>query len=224
MNTYKILGLLLTYPEQVLLDNSHYMFDILKKEKILSTKNIKKLEDFFSYQQSTPLIEQQEYYIDTFDKGRAHCLHIFEHIHGESRDRGQAMINLNETYATKSLYIKNGELPDYLPLFMEFLSRCKKKEARDLLGEAIQVIGFIGNNLRQKKSVYSIIFKCIENLSVIKVDMNLFSKTDEGLSDEQNLEQLDKQWEEKPAFGTNAADCNMCNKEFITSNKSIIHS
>ena len=150
MKTFKLLGLLLTYPQGELYDAADELVAVLKEEAVLPEKSIKRVEQFLNDQAAQDLLDVQEDYVETFDRGRAHCLHLFEHIHGESRDRGQAMVDLAETYATKELYINNNELPDYLPLFMEYLSRCEFAEASGLLGEAIDVIAMIGTKLKKR--------------------------------------------------------------------------
>ena len=168
-------------------------------------------------QKEKDLIAAQEDYVETFDRGRSHCLNLFEHIHGESRDRGQAMINLSETYLTKGLHIDSGELPDYLPLFMEYLSLCDPKDAIELLGEAIDVIALIGTKLKKNKSPYAGIFECIEVLSVTKADSKKIKNAiRESRKDPETLEELDEQWKEADAFTGDPfvdveTDCNKCN-------------
>ncbi len=162
MKTFKLLGLLLTYPEGTVYSASDELLQTLRSEALLPEKFIKKVEIFLTAQKNQDLMAAQEDYVETFDRGRAHCLHLFEHIHGESRDRGQAMVDLSETYATKDLHIDSSELPDYLPLFMEYLSRCDSRDAAELLGEAIDVIAVIGAKLKKRKSPYADIFTCIE--------------------------------------------------------------
>ncbi|MCP4923059.1 MAG: nitrate reductase molybdenum cofactor assembly chaperone [bacterium] len=212
MNTFKILGLLLTYPEGTLYGVSDELVDTLKSEDIFPKKFIKRIEELLKVQKSKDLMDVQEEYVETFDRGRAHCLHLFEHIHGESRDRGQAMVDLSETYATKGLYINSGELPDYLPLFLEYLSRCPFVEASQLLGEAVDVISMIGTKLKKRKSPYLAVFSAIEALSAIKVNK---AKVEEALEkspkDPETLEELDEEWKEAEAFsGKPSADCNTC--------------
>ena len=168
MKTFKALGLLLTYPEGSLYKASADIAALLRQESILPEKHIKHIEAFLTHQQQKDLLEAQEDYVETFDRGRAHCLHLFEHIHGESRDRGQAMVDLSDTYASKGLYINNNELPDYLPLFMEYLSRCPFDEARALLGDAVDIIAMIGTKLKKRQSPYSVIITAIVALSASK--------------------------------------------------------
>jgi len=217
MKTFKLLGLLLTYPEGTVYSESNELLQTLRSEALLPEKFIKKVETFLTTQKAQNLMTVQEDYVETFDRGRAHCLHLFEHIHGESRDRGQAMIDLSETYAAKDLYIDNNELPDYLPLFMEYLSRCEFQDATKLLGEAIDVISTIGAKLKKHKSPYADIFTSIEILSAVKADAEkIKTALREAHKDPETLEELDKQWKEAEAFTGDpltdvAADSNTCN-------------
>ena len=217
MKTFKLLGLLLTYPEGTVYSESNELLQTLRSEALLPEKIIKKVETFLTAQKAQDLMAVQEDYVETFDRGRAHCLHLFEHIHGESRDRGQAMVDLSETYAAKGLHIDSSELPDYLPLFMEYLSRCELQDATELLGEAIDVIAVIGAKLKKRKSPYADIFTSIEALSVVKADTEkIKTALREAHKDPETLEELDKQWKEAEAFTGNplsdvAADSNTCN-------------
>ena len=220
MKTFKILGLLLTYPEGTVYSASNELLQQLRYEAILPEKQIKKIEQFLSLQKSSSLIECQEDYVKTFDQGRAHCLHLFEHIHGESRERGQAMVDLVDTYAARGLQINNGELPDYLPLFLEYLSYCPAKDAGHLLGEAIDVISIIDIKLKKCNSPYAVIFSSIVALSSIKPDkLKVSAALENACKDPETLEELDEQWKEAAAFsGDPVADCNSCNIPVKTQN------
>ena len=206
-----------TSPEGTVYSESNELLQTLRSEALLPEKIIKKVETFLTAQKVQDLMAVQEDYVETFDRGRAHCLHLFEHIHGESRDRGQAMVDLSETYAAKGLHIDSSELPDYLPLFMEYLSRCELQDATELLGEAIDVIAVIGAKLKKRKSPYADIFTSIEALSVVKADTEkIKTALREAHKDPETLEELDKQWKEAEAFTGNplsdvAADSNTCN-------------
>ncbi len=217
MKTFKLLGLLLTYPEGSLYEASDELLSLLREEAVLSEKSIKSIEQFLTTQKSKDLMDVQEDYVEIFDRGRAHCLHLFEHIHGESRDRGQAMVDLSDAYASKGLYINNNELPDYLPLFMEYLSRCSFEEASGLLGEAIDVIAVIGKKLEKRKSPYAVVFDAITALSAIKPDqVKIKEALESAPKDPETLEELDEEWKEAEAFSGDplqdvAADCGSCN-------------
>lgn len=217
MKSFKLLGLLLTYPEGTVYNASDDIITILRAEALLNEKTIKKVEKFLTTQKAKDLLDVQEDYVETFDRGRAHCLHLFEHIHGESRDRGQAMIDLIETYASKDLHMNSTELPDYLPLFMEYLSRCDITEASELLGEAIDVIAMIGAKLKKCKSPYATVFEAIEVLSAVKPDkVKIEEAIQNAPKDPETLEELDEEWQETEAFTGDPlqdamVDCNSCN-------------
>lgn len=213
MKTFKILGLLLTYPSAEKIKHFDEMKKALEAEKILPTRNLKLVSEFMDKQKSTDLLELQEEYVETFDRSRSNCLNLFEHVHGESRDRGQAMVDLAEMYHNKGLYIDSKELPDFLPVFLEYLSLCKIEESKELLNDTAHIIAVIGAKLKANKNDYHIIFDAIEKLSTIKIDQTIIDNALIQLAAEDNsLDALDKEWEEAAAFTGNAVeDCKTCN-------------
>ncbi|MEE3623970.1 nitrate reductase molybdenum cofactor assembly chaperone [Nitrospirillum sp. BR 11752] len=104
------------------------------------------------------LYDLQESYVDLFDRSRRLSLHLFEHVHGESRDRGQAMVDLAAHYEGAGLSLAVNELPDYLPLFLEFLSTRPEAEARALLGETAAILATLEERLAQRGSLYAPLF------------------------------------------------------------------
>ena len=209
MKTFKILGLLLSYPKQELIDNIADIKTVLKQEAFLPKRSMKKVLAFCDYLKGTDLYELQEDYVDLFDRGRAHCLHMFEHIHGESRDRGQAMVNLIESYADRGYYMTEGELPDYLPLFLEFLSSCPAEEAVDFIGDPINVIATIGVRLKKRDSLYYVLFNAIEQLAKVKPDAAVIAEAKAEEIKEQTNDELDEEWAEAEAFD-NSVDTDAC--------------
>lgn len=116
------------------------------------------------------LIELQQNYVMTFDRNPSHSLHLFEHIHGESRDRGQAMVDLMEEYKKHGLEMTGNDLPDYVPLFLEFLSQQTEDEAARLLSDAVHVIAHIGRKLAANGSAYACLFAAVEALSPVAAE------------------------------------------------------
>jgi len=213
MKTFKILGLLLTYPNKETISHYDELRTTLEAEKLLSDKQIKAISVFIDRHKHSDLLDLQEEYVSLFDRSRSYCLQLFEHVHGESRDRGQAMVDLAEMYAEKNLEINKAELPDYLPLFLEYLSLCTFAEAKDLLDDMVHIVATIGAKLKKNGSDYHIIFDSIEALADIKVDSKIIDAALADLEKEDNsLEALDKEWEEAEAFdGKNPQDdCNSC--------------
>jgi len=211
MKTFKLLGLLLTYPKDQLQAVVGSFAGVFVEEGVLTKRQIKSLQPLMDDYANNDLIELQEEYVNTFDRSRNHSLYLFEHIHGESRDRGAAMVDMKEMYATKGLFINSNELPDYLPVFMEYLSNCEIEEALEILADGIDVIATIGAHLKKSGSVYAAVFKVIENLPDIKVDkVKVTLALINAPKDPETFDELDKEWEESPAFGGDEDDCSSC--------------
>lgn len=173
MKTLKVLAVLLSYPDIKVYKNIDDLTEVLKQESLLSKKTLKELLSFIEDYKNKDFLELQERFVATFDRSRAHCLNLFEHIHGESRDRGQAMVDLIDMYAKKNLFLDKKELPDYLPLFLEYLSLCDTEEVIASLGDTIDIIALISGHLKKNKSPYRAIFLALEELSSIKAKINL---------------------------------------------------
>ncbi|MBI1942135.1 MAG: nitrate reductase molybdenum cofactor assembly chaperone [Betaproteobacteria bacterium] len=109
----------------------------------------------------TDLPKSQERYVELFDRSRALSLHLFEHVHGESRDRGQAMVDLAQTYASRGVQVAEGELPDYLPAFLEFASLLSPQEAKHLLNETEDILRTLGDRLAERGSRYAAVFAAL---------------------------------------------------------------
>lgn len=165
MNAFKLLSVLLMYPSA---DLQHAIpQEIIPMISELHPSWRKKLADLLNDLAHHDLISVQENYVATFDRNPSHSLHLFEHLHGENRDRGSAMVNLLHEYQKQGFEPQGYELPDYLPLFLEFLSLQDQKTARNLLGEAIHVIHYIGQQLKKSQSSYAVVFELITSLSPV---------------------------------------------------------
>lgn len=163
MSLYRLLSALLCYPEQDLLDA------LTEVEAALAAhpEAEEALQPLISHLASQDLIALQETYVATFDRNRAHSLHLFEHVHGESRDRGQAMVDLLETYRQHGFEPMVSELPDHVPLFLEFLGVIDPAVAQDLLDDAIHVLAAIGSRLARNESPYASVFVVLRGLSQV---------------------------------------------------------
>ena len=164
MNKFKLLTVLLAYPSAELQQAVAEDFVPLLKDLPEWESNLSPLMQYLS---NTDLIDIQEYYVHTFDRTPTHSLHLFEHLHGENRDRGDAMLNLLHEYQKSGFEPTGFELPDYLPLFLEFLSMQSEQHAAELLGEAVHVIGYISQKLAANQSNYAPVFELIVSLSPI---------------------------------------------------------
>ena len=210
MRSLRVLSRLLTYPKAETQSHMDELKQVLMDDGFLKIKTLKKLTAFMDEFAGMDLMDAQETYVELFDRGRAHCLHLFEHVHGESRFRGQAMIDLAGRYAEKGLEIGVGELPDYLPVFLEFISICEPEEGLETLAQAAPVIATIGEKLKRQKSGYASVFKAIAELSGAKLNQKEIEKAaDAALPHIQTLDEMDEEWKEPDAFG-GAADCGTC--------------
>jgi nitrate reductase delta subunit len=167
MKTFKVISLLLCYPESDWLAALPELQVALASEASFNREANAKMTPLFAQLRETKLIELQENYVATFDRNPSHSLHLFEHIHGESRDRGSAMIDLLEEYWKRDFDASSSELPDYVPLFLEFLSLLPAEEALELLGDAVHVIAAIGRKLDANGSPYATAFQVLEALSPV---------------------------------------------------------
>jgi len=212
MKSLKILGLLMSYPKPEWVSQLGDCKSLLMQEQFLPKKHMRAVLKFIENLETVDLYSAQEEYVETFDRGRSHSLHLFEHIHGESRDRGQAMVNLSAAYEEKGFFIDQAELPDYIPLFLEFLSLCPVDEALELLGEPIDIMATIAVRLKKRNSSYKVLFDALVALSRVRPSQ---AKIEEVLAqdlEDNSLEALDKEWEEAAAFAgqPDQTDCRAC--------------
>ena len=135
--TFKVLSALLSYPTAELQQAAGEMKTVLAAEKLLPAAVLRAVLALLDEIESRDLYDLQERYVLLFDRTRSLSLHLFEHVHGESRDRGQAMIDLQNLYAEKGLEIGTSELPDFVPLFLEFLSTQPRAEAFHVLAHLV---------------------------------------------------------------------------------------
>ncbi|MBI1889471.1 MAG: nitrate reductase molybdenum cofactor assembly chaperone [Burkholderiales bacterium] len=159
---YQTLSVLLQYPEPQLLEALPELGDA-----VLAMPELHPLMVYFG---SNDLIKLQENYVMTFDRNPSHSLHLFEHIHGESRDRGQAMVDLMEEYKKYGMEMCSEELPDYVPLFLEFLAQVDQREASRMLTDAVHVLAHIGRKLAANGSPYAAVFQVLERMSPVAAE------------------------------------------------------
>lgn len=204
IKTYKILSLLLSYPSDELQDFLLEVEKELREEALLQEERIDEIAKFCERFYQIDLTNWQEEYVQLFDYSRSVSLHIFEHIKGDSRDRGQAMVNLMEFYKETGMHLTAKELPDYIPAFLEYLSTLPIPKAADLLAETVNIMDRINEALSESKNPYSAIFKAIISLSAKRPDKAI---TREMIKNEKPLD-LDAEYEEEAVtFGGAAPSC-----------------
>lgn len=207
MQILKALSALLTYPTRGLVEAVPAIRAIVAQDGLVRAD----LEPLLTRLETTDLYELEEAYVLLFDRSRSLSLNIFEHVHGESRDRGQAMVELKRLYEEGGLALDTTELPDFIPLFLEYCSLQPQTEARALLAEPAHVFTALAERLRRRESVYAGVFEALVALAATKPEAAAFEalvEVEETAPDD--LEALDRVWEEEEIrFGAGAAtaDC-----------------
>ena len=163
--TLKVFAHLLSYPNAELRCHLGELQQALHAEKAVLPARLAELDTLFATLQATDALEVEAQYVELFDRGRATSLHLFEHVHGASRDRGPAMIDLAQTYEKAGLFLAPDELPDYLPVVLQFVSTQPPKEARAFLGEMAHIFNAIFNALQQRNSAYASVLGALLELA-----------------------------------------------------------
>ena len=187
--TLRALAVLLTYPDAQMRGHLDELRDALRRESAVSDQRLNELDALIE-QLSGDAYEVESGYVELFDRGRATSLHLFEHVHGDSRARGPAMIDLAQTYETAGLYLAPGELPDYLPVVLEFASTQPAREATAFLGEIAHLLNAIHSALARRDSRYAAVLAALVELAGETVQ-GVETARDEGLDDT---------WAEPPVF------------------------
>lgn len=211
---YKVLSALLSYPTAELQTAAPEIAAVLAADRLLPRPVKRGLVELAVDLQHGDLLELQSRYVDLFDRSRSLSLYLFEHVHGESRDRGQAMVDLRERYRAAGLDIAANELPDYLPLFLEFLSVCTADEARSALGNVVHVLRALSERLTSRNCPYAAIFTALESLAAAAPDPVLLAEMQkQAVDDPADLAALDSAWEESEVrFGPGDAQTDGCSR------------
>lgn len=192
-----IVSRLLEYPDAALWQHQQEMLEALASSEKLVAEDARKLGDFLHDLTARDLLDAQADYSELFDRGRATSLLLFEHVHGESRDRGQAMVDLMAQYERHGLELDSNELPDHLPLYLEYLAQLPEDEAIAGLKDVAPILGLLSARLQQRESRYAALFELLLKLADTRVDSQ---KVAEKIADEardDTPQALDAVWEEE---------------------------
>jgi nitrate reductase delta subunit len=188
--TLRVLAALLSYPDAEVRGHLPEMLEILRRENALPVARRTELEALIAKLRGDDPLDVEAEYVQLFDRGRGTSLHLFEHVHGDSRDRGPAMIDLAQTYEKAGLLLAPGELPDYLPAVLEFVSTQPPREAKAFLGEMAHILNAIFGALGRRGSAYA---------SVLGALLELAGETAQPVAPDVE-EPLDETWAEPPVF------------------------
>lgn len=207
IRTFKALSALLSYPTAELQAAASEIRGAIACERLLPARVMLQLDVLIGELEARDLYDLQERYVLLFDRTRSLSLHLFEHVHGESRDRGQAMIDLKTQYEQHGLVTSAAELPDFLPMFLEYLSVLPVAEACDLLAQPAHILQGLAERLRQRKSPYEAVLRALIALAAAKPNAAaVTAMLEEPDADPADLAALDADWEDEPVtFGPGAA-------------------
>jgi len=186
----RVFARLLSYPDLELRSTLQDMRVALQSEHALPGDRLAELDAFMRNLERAESLQAEADYVELFDRGRATSLHLFEHVHGDSRDRGPAMIDLAQTYEKAGLYLTAEEMPDYLPVVLEFVSTQPPREARAFLGEMSHIFNAIFNALQKRDSPYASVLGALLELAGEKAHAVKVTPD----------EPLDASWEEPVVF------------------------
>lgn len=188
--TLRVLAALLRYPDAQFRAAVPELQAALAAEQALPKPRRQELEALLRQLQQLDPYEVEARFVDTFDRGRATSLHLFEHVHGDSRDRGPAMVDLGQTYERAGLQLAGDELPDHLSVVLEFASTQPAGVAREFLGEMAHILAAVFSALRERESPYASVIAAVLELAGQKVQAVPVVPD----------EDLDTAWAEPPAF------------------------
>ena len=196
MDIYRLAAHLLAYPDARLQAALPALAAELRAEQCLPASLRQGLEQAMQALARTDLLDLQETYVGTFDRIRSLSLHLFEHVHSDTRQRGPAMLDLVELYRANGLDVTASELPDYLPLFLEFLSTLDPAKAAHHLGDAGDILGALHDRLAKRASPHAAVFAVLLHMAGATA-----TPLDEA-PEELDFAALDRAWEEAAvAFG-----------------------
>ncbi|MCA8867932.1 MAG: nitrate reductase molybdenum cofactor assembly chaperone [Rhodobacteraceae bacterium] len=195
MQTFKAFSALLSYPQADMLAALPEIADIVRTSPLIGQRERQGLLELVEDLATGDVLEAEERYVDLFDRGRALSLNLFEHLHGDSRDRGTAMVDLKQLYEASGFELATRELPDFLPVVLEYLSRRNMDEARELLTDCAHILKSIARAMIARQSQYAAV---LQSLLVIAGEQPVDG--DKIRPVKEPVELLDRNWAEQPAF------------------------
>jgi nitrate reductase delta subunit len=194
IRTFKALSALLSYPSPDLQAGADTLAAAIRGEGLVDAGRIMPLVEALA---TGDIWDLQETYVLLFDRSRSLSLNLFEHVHGESRDRGQAMVSLLETYRANGLELDGTDLPDHLPVVLEYLATRPLAESREMLGDAAHILEALALRLARRDSVYAGVFGALVALAATEADpVATAALAAEPEDDPTDLAALDAVWEE----------------------------
>ncbi len=190
MQILKIIALLIEYPDEALWESRDEAISLVAQDA-------PGLLPFAQQYLNAPLLDRQAEWCEVFERGRATSLLLFEHVHAESRDRGQAMVDLMSQYEQAGLQLDCRELPDYLPLYLEYLSILPEAQAREGLQNVAPILALIGGRLKQRQVAHYQLFDALLRFAGSKLSSDSVTQQVAGEKRDDTRQALDAVWEEE---------------------------
>ncbi len=190
-HTLRAIAWLLRYPDDALRAALPEIAQALVDEGALQGHRLTEVQALIERLIKTPALRTEAEYVELFDRGRRTALHLFEHVHGDSRDRGPAMIDLVQTYERAGLLLTDGELPDHLPVVLEYASTQPPEAAREFLREVSHIVRAIFTATLDRGSPYASLLAAVLELAGERAERVQLPPEPE----------LDEAWAEPEAFG-----------------------
>ncbi|MFV8834156.1 nitrate reductase molybdenum cofactor assembly chaperone [Aquisalimonas sp.] len=208
MMILKAIAVLMDYPGEELQQHGHELATVIQEAPGLDADTRRGLVGLVERLRTHDLLDVQAEYVGLFDRSRSLSLHLFEHVHGESRDRGQAMVNLLNIYREHGLEVSANELPDYVPLFLEFCSRLSEEEVQGWLEEMGHLLQLLQGRLEERDSDYQWLFKALLELGGMETAGEQLQRQLREEERDDTPEALDEVWAEEPVtFGPTSGGC-----------------
>lgn len=192
--TLRVLAHLLRYPDAEFREHVEEMQQAIKTETALTPQRLVEIDALLTHLALQPGLTSESEYVELFDRGRSTALHLFEHVHGDSRDRGPAMIDLVKTYEQGGMRLDpdkvGGELPDYLPIVLEFVSTLPFEQMRDFIGEIAHILNAVHTALIKRRSLYAHVLAAVLEIGQQPIETVAVPED----------EDLDESWAEPEAF------------------------
>lgn len=203
MKILKIFSVLLSYPSPELQEAMPEVQQLIAEDQTLNEAQKESLQPLLTALATEDIYDLQENYVFLFDRSRSLSLNLFEHIHGESRDRGTAMVDLLHTYKDAGFELSTAELPDHLPVLLEFLSLQSASEARATLNDAGAILVALADRLKRRKTHYAAVLDILAQFAGVDRDnVEAQHLLAEKMDNPADLQALDAVWEETPVtFG-----------------------
>ena len=199
MQILKVISLLLDYPTEQLLAGRDELDQAISASREISPEQRNALHELLELICENDLMDGQEHYGALFGRGRSLSLLLFEHVHGESRDRGQAMVDMMAQYEEAGFAIGVKELPDYIPLYLEYLSTREDLEAREGLADVAHLLALLATRLDERESAYAGCFRALLQIAGVQPQEAMDEVREQVAAEvrDDSLEALDKIWEEE---------------------------